>query len=99
MPDLCASYQQAVIDALSRKMRVAIEQGGALRYRSLGLSGGVSNNKTLRAALGTLAKHKGLPLLAAQPQHTGDNAGMIVATLRVPDQGTNGTFERRAASA
>ena len=77
MPDLCASYQQAVIDALSRKMRVAIEQGGALRYRSLGLSGGVSNNKTLRAALGTLAKHKGLPLLAAQPQHTGDNAGMI----------------------
>ncbi len=76
MDDLCASYQQAVVDALVRKTTLALERerGG---FRSLGLSGGVANNQTLRAALGCVAKDGGIPLLAAQPKHTGDNAGMI----------------------
>ena len=34
-PDLCASYQQAVVDALTRKTRIALEQG---EFKSLGLS-------------------------------------------------------------
>jgi N6-L-threonylcarbamoyladenine synthase len=37
----------------------------------------VANNAALRAALATMAREKGLPLHAAQPRHTGDNAGMI----------------------
>jgi N6-L-threonylcarbamoyladenine synthase len=74
MDDLCASYQQAVVDALVRKTTIALERGG---FRSLGLSGGVANNQTLRAALGRVAAKGGVPLLAAQPKHTGDNAGMI----------------------
>lgn len=74
MDDLCASYQQAVVDALLRKTTLALERDG---YRSLGLSGGVANNQTLRAALGRLAQTKSIPLLAALPKHTGDNAGMI----------------------
>jgi N6-L-threonylcarbamoyladenine synthase len=76
MPDLCASYQQAVVDALARKTRAALRQGGGV-YRSLGLSGGVANNRTLRAALEAEAVREGIPSLAAQPKHTGDNAGMI----------------------
>ncbi|MFH1496343.1 MAG: tRNA (adenosine(37)-N6)-threonylcarbamoyltransferase complex transferase subunit TsaD [Verrucomicrobiota bacterium] len=72
--DLCASYQQAVVDALVRKAGAALRLG---RYRSLGLSGGVANNQLLRGALGSLAKKHRLPLLAAEPRHTGDNAGMI----------------------
>lgn len=72
--DLCASYQQAVIDALVRKTRFALEAGS---YRSVGLSGGVANNRSLRAALGRLAERSGVPLLAAEARHTGDNAGMI----------------------
>jgi len=75
-PDLCASYQQAVIDALVRKTRNAIAQGEG-EYRSLGLSGGVANNRSLRAALEAEAKRARIPCFAAQPQHTGDNAGMI----------------------
>jgi N6-L-threonylcarbamoyladenine synthase len=75
-PDLCASYQQAVIDALTRKTRAALEQGEG-RFRSLGLSGGVANNGPLRAALEVEAKRVRIPFLAAQTQHTGDNAGMI----------------------
>ncbi len=74
MNDLCASYQQAVVDALVRKTTLALERE---RFHSLGLSGGVANNQTLRAALGRIAKEDGIPLLAAQPKHTGDNAGMI----------------------
>ena len=46
-------------------------------FRSLGLSGGVANNRTLQAGLATVAKAGNVPLLVAQPAHTGDNAGMI----------------------
>jgi N6-L-threonylcarbamoyladenine synthase len=74
--DLCASYQAAVIDALSRKTRAALRQGEGA-YRSLGLSGGVANNRALRAALEAEAKRARIPFFAAQPKHTGDNAGMI----------------------
>ena len=74
MADICASYQQAVVDALVRKAGVALERGA---FRSIGLSGGVANNQTLRAAMGALAAKRKVPLLAAEPKHTGDNAGMI----------------------
>lgn len=81
MSDLCASYQQAVIDALVRKTTNALLQknrdAAGARYRSLGLSGGVANNKPLRAALERLAKNHRLPLFMSEPRHTGDNAGMI----------------------
>lgn len=74
--DLCASYQQAVVDALLRKTRAALRQGAG-EYRSLGVSGGVANNRTLRGALEAEARRGRIPFLAAQPKHTGDNAGMI----------------------
>jgi N6-L-threonylcarbamoyladenine synthase len=74
--DLCASYQQAVIDALARKMRAALRLGGGI-YRSVGLSGGVANNRLLRSTLDSEAQRAGVPFFAAQPRHTGDNAGMI----------------------
>lgn len=76
LADLCASYQQAVVDALARKTRAALWQGqGGLR--SVGLSGGVANNQVLRSALAAEARRAGVAFLAAEPQHTGDNAGMI----------------------
>ncbi|WP_415907912.1 tRNA (adenosine(37)-N6)-threonylcarbamoyltransferase complex transferase subunit TsaD [Oleiharenicola sp. Vm1] len=72
--DLCASYQHAVMDALVRKARLAFDQGA---YRSVGLSGGVANNKVLQGEIEKLAAQRRVPFLRAQPQHTGDNAGMI----------------------
>ena len=74
LPDLCAGYQKAVIDQLVGKTRHLIQAG---RYKSLGLSGGVSNNRALRGAMEQLAKRYGMPCLIAQPKHTGDNAAMI----------------------
>ncbi|MBP7140472.1 MAG: tRNA (adenosine(37)-N6)-threonylcarbamoyltransferase complex transferase subunit TsaD [Opitutaceae bacterium] len=74
LPDLAASYQQAVIDALVRKTMAAFRQDN---YRSLGLSGGVANNRVLRSVMEAAAGRVRVPLLAALPAHTGDNAAMI----------------------
>jgi N6-L-threonylcarbamoyladenine synthase len=72
--DLCASYQAAVMDALVRKTRLVLGQGD---FRSVGLSGGVANNKVLQDEIEKLAAARRVPFLRARPQHTGDNAGMI----------------------
>ncbi|NBB79337.1 MAG: tRNA (adenosine(37)-N6)-threonylcarbamoyltransferase complex transferase subunit TsaD [Verrucomicrobia bacterium] len=74
LPDLCAGYQKAVIDQLVGKTRHLIQAG---RYKSLALSGGVSNNRALRVAIEELANSYGMPCLIARPEHTGDNAAMI----------------------
>ncbi|NCG08625.1 MAG: tRNA (adenosine(37)-N6)-threonylcarbamoyltransferase complex transferase subunit TsaD [Verrucomicrobia bacterium] len=91
MPDICASYQAAVVAQLTGKTRHVINAG---QYRSLGLSGGVSNNKTLRAAMEVLAKKHHLPLWMARNGHTGDNAAMIAFAAFADPEGvtpSNGT--------
>jgi N6-L-threonylcarbamoyladenine synthase len=84
MADLCASYQQAVVDALARKTRAALGRGG---FRSLGLSGGVGNNCPLRERLAGEAHRARVRFLAAQPEHTGDNAGMIAFAAWLDEAG------------
>lgn len=74
LPDICASYQQAVIDQLIKKTGHALPLQS---FRSLGLSGGVANNSPLRDALTQLGKRKRIPTLLARREHTGDNAAMI----------------------
>jgi len=88
LPDLCASYQQAVVEALARKTRGALALGDGA-FRSLGVSGGVANNRMLRTALEAEAKRNRIPFLAAQPQHTGDNAGMIAFAAWADPAGIN----------
>lgn len=87
--DLCASYQQAVVDALLRKTKAALQRGGG-RFRSVGLSGGVANNRTLRSAMAALARRERVALLEARPGHTGDNAAMI-AFAAWADRAATGT--------
>ena len=53
------------------------EMPETVSYRSFGLSGGVANNQTLQAELEKVARAQNIPFFRAQPQHTGDNAGMI----------------------
>jgi N6-L-threonylcarbamoyladenine synthase len=74
LPDLCASYQEAVVDVLIRKSKWGLSKGG---IKSLGLSGGVSNNGVLRDRFMDLGDRMGLPTFLARREHTGDNAGMI----------------------
>jgi N6-L-threonylcarbamoyladenine synthase len=74
LADLCASYQAAVVDALASRASEALSRAS---YRSLGLSGGVANNASLRSAIEATAKAAGARFLPAEPRHTGDNAAMI----------------------
>ena len=74
MPDLCAGYQHAIIEQLASKTGAALDLA---TYKSVGLSGGVANNRTLRARLAQVAQQRSLPLMVAAPKHCGDNAGMI----------------------
>lgn len=74
LPHLCASYQEAVVAALVRK----VSQISTLRpFKSLGLSGGVSKNSLLRERFQALGVSLGLPSYLPHPRHTGDNAAMI----------------------
>jgi N6-L-threonylcarbamoyladenine synthase len=88
LSDLCASYQQAVVDALVRKTHAALRQGGG-EFRSLGLSGGVANNRRLREALAHEARRVNVPFFSALPEHTGDNAGMIAFAAWTDTTGTD----------
>lgn len=74
LPDLCASYQAAVVDALLDKAGAALSRD---RFQSVGLSGGVANNGSLRRGLQEAADRADTRFLAARPEHTGDNAAMI----------------------
>ena len=72
--DICASFQQAVIDVLVKKTIKAAKEH---KVKSILLSGGVSANKLLR---NTLQKEtKKLNIFYSQPdfQYTTDNAAMI----------------------
>ncbi len=89
LPDICASYQAAVIAQLRGKTKHLLEGGD---YNSLGLSGGVSNNKALRAATEKLAARFKIPCRIARPKHTGDNAAMIAFAAHVDPAGAQKEF-------
>ena len=78
--DLCASYQSATIDQLVTKTKHALESS---EFSSLGLSGGVANNKTLRRLLAELASEQSIRFIPANPCHTGDNAAMIAFAAHI----------------
>lgn len=76
-PSICASYQQAVIDALTKKVGQALT---FKTYKSLGLSGGVSNNNLLRNTMECIANHYKIPFFVPPKCYCGDNAAMIAFT-------------------
>ena len=74
VPDICASFQQAVVDVQVSKARRALEQTGA---KTFCLGGGVAANPVLRGAYEKLCAKMHVKL-AMPPLHScGDNAGMI----------------------
>ncbi len=74
IPDIAASFQQAVIDILVQKALRAAKLTGR---DAIALSGGVSLNKALRAALHHACEQNGLALSVATPDFCADNAAMI----------------------
>lgn len=84
LPDLCASFQEAVIDVLVTKTLRAAHHAGR---KTIALSGGVSLNKALRSAFESACRREGIILATAAPGLCTDNAAMIAfaALLRAFD--------------
>jgi N6-L-threonylcarbamoyladenine synthase len=84
LTDLCASFQQAVIDVLVRKTIAAAQKYGVGLVTA---SGGVSCNQELRKQLGEACVREGFEFKNAEPWLCTDNAAMIAfaASLRLQD--------------
>lgn len=79
--DVCASFQEAVVDVLVDKtVRAAL----TTRRKTIAVSGGVSCNSRLREKLSAACSARGIELLLAEPSLCTDNAAMIAyaASLR-----------------
>jgi len=77
--DLCASFQEAVVDVLVRKTVAAAERS---RVDLITVSGGVSCNSRLREKMTEAAEKSGLALKLADPALSTDNAAMIAYVAR-----------------
>ena len=76
VPDLCASFQNAVVDVLvSRAVAAAKEYG----YDKLAIAGGVASNSALRQGMKEACDKEGLKLYYPSPIYCTDNAAMIGA--------------------
>jgi N6-L-threonylcarbamoyladenine synthase len=74
LPDLCASFQAAIVDVLTTKLLKVARK--SLR-RTITVSGGVSANSALHKSLSTQAERHGLELLFPPRDLLTDNALMI----------------------
>jgi N6-L-threonylcarbamoyladenine synthase len=72
--DLCASFQEAVVDVLVRK---AVRAANAAGMNLITVSGGVSANSRLRLIMAEATAVAGLDLKLANPAFSTDNAAMI----------------------
>lgn len=80
--DLCASFQEAIVDVLVAKTLKAVADTG---LGTIAISGGVSCNTRLRERFGIECAALGLEVLFAEPRLCTDNAAMIgyVASLKL----------------
>jgi N6-L-threonylcarbamoyladenine synthase len=74
-PDLAASYQRAIVDALTARIRDALDRE---RLERLAIGGGVAANSELRAAVREL----GVPVWVPPVELCTDNAAMIAGAAR-----------------
>ena len=74
IPDIAASFQQAVVDVQVAKAKKALQLTGA---RTFCLGGGVAANPVLRASYEQLCARMRVRLIMPPLSACGDNAGMI----------------------
>jgi len=94
--DLCASFQEAIIDVLISKLEFCIEKTSA---KVISVTGGVSANSKLRLAAQSLAQRKKLVLQIPPIRYCTDNAAMIGVTAMMRHQkGLHGFFDQYVSS-
>lgn len=90
--DLCASFQQAIIDVLVTKTVAAAKTA---MVPLVTVSGGVSGNEALRNQLANACQRAGLAFQCAPPRLCTDNAAMIAfaATHRLQKRASSSVTE------
>lgn len=73
-PDIAASFQEAVIKALSINVKKAIEK---YDINSISVVGGVAANQAIRNSIADLSKKYSIKMVIPDLQFCGDNAAMI----------------------
>jgi N6-L-threonylcarbamoyladenine synthase len=76
VPDIAASFQEAVVDVQVQKTIAAAEEKGA---KTILLGGGVVANSRLRERMAAEVEHGGLRLLFPSPELCTDNGAMIAS--------------------
>ena len=72
--DICAGFQEAVVDVLVRKVEWAVEETGV---GSVVAAGGVACNSRLRTRLKEAADERGFKLSIPKPKLCSDNGAMV----------------------
>ncbi|MFP2911203.1 tRNA (adenosine(37)-N6)-threonylcarbamoyltransferase complex transferase subunit TsaD [Pyxidicoccus sp. 3LFB2] len=94
LSDLCASFQEAVADVLSKKLVAAARRLG---HKHLVLCGGVAANSRLRALCKARAEERGLNMFLPPVRLCTDNGAMIaVAGYEAYRRGLRGDFRLAA---
>ncbi len=76
VPDLAASFQEAVVAQLTAKLARAVERE---EFMAVALGGGVAANSLLRERVAELCDQRGVRLKLVGPELCTDNAAMIAA--------------------
>jgi N6-L-threonylcarbamoyladenine synthase len=76
--DVAASFQQAVVDVLTKKASLALRRAGSTR---LAVGGGVSANRALRVALKEMCDAEGYELFTSPSELCTDNAAMAALAV------------------
>lgn len=74
LPDIAASFQEAVVDVLVSKL---LKAGKRLQLKRLAVVGGVACNSRLRSKLNQAATKRGFQVFFPKPLYCTDNAAMI----------------------
>ena len=74
IPDVCASFQEAVVEVLCEKALKAAQMHG---ISTVALAGGVAANSRLRAALQNLGAQRNIKIFMPSLELCTDNAAMI----------------------
>jgi N6-L-threonylcarbamoyladenine synthase len=94
VPDICASFQRAVVETLLDRLFEAAWRNGA---KSVGIAGGVSANSRLRHDAQARGQKLALPVFLPSLALSTDNAAMIAAAgLRRFHQGARATLDLNA---
>ncbi len=96
IPDIAASFQEAVIDVLVGK---TVKAALHLDVRTVVVSGGVASNERLRGRFSEEGKAKGIQVFFPSPRYCTDNAAMIgVAGYELLKAGRRDPWELNALS-